>query len=94
MEENKASHRRKYPAAAPIGGIFVVLALIGLITVVSFSIQATTRLLDNSKEKEQFQQVILPVLMFDPVPFTEPAEPGRSGAAEKLHLVRPGGQSG
>lgn len=65
---------RKYTAAVPIGGIFVLLALIGLITVIMFSVQATERLIDNSKEKEMFGNLILPVLMFDPVPFENPSE--------------------
>lgn len=65
---------RKYTAAVPIGGVFVLLALIGLITVIMFSVQATERLIDNSKEKEMFGNLILPVLMFDPVPFEDPSE--------------------
>ena len=59
--------RRKY--AAPIGGIFVILALVGLVTVIVFSVQFTRKALDNSNEKRRFEQMILPVVMFDPVPF-------------------------
>lgn len=72
MRSNGGS--RKYTAAVPIGGVFVLLALIGLITVIMFSVQATERLIDNSKEKEMFGNLILPVLMFDPVPFENPSE--------------------
>jgi len=59
--------RRRY--AAPVGGIFVVLALIGAITVVVASIQLTLRVLDNSSEKEEIQNIIRPVVMFNPAPF-------------------------
>ena len=72
--KNKRHREHRHSLAAPIGGLFVVLAAIGLITVITFSLRATERLLDNSKSKEEFARVILPVLMFDPVPFESPAE--------------------
>lgn len=65
-------HRSKY--AAPIGGIFVILAVIGIITVIITSIGLTRTALDNSKEKERFEHLIRPVLMFDPVPFESPTQ--------------------
>lgn len=72
----KSPGHRKHSAAVPIGGLFVFLALIGLVTVVMFSIRATERLIDNSKEKERFENILLPVIMFDPVPFEDPNEIG------------------
>lgn len=74
MEENKTPSRRRSHAAAPLGGIFVVLAIIGLITVIQFTFHATERLLDNSSEKEEFERILLPVLTFDPIPFENPNE--------------------
>lgn len=74
MEEKAKKHKGHNSLAAPIGGLFVLLAAIGLITVITFSVQATERLLDNSKAKENFERIILPVLMFDPVPFEDPSE--------------------
>ena len=74
----KASRRRnrKISAAVPLGGAFVLLALIGLITVIVFGVRATESLIDNSKQKEEFADIIMPVLMFDPVPFEDPNEMG------------------
>lgn len=69
-------HKRKYSAAVPIGGFFVLLAVIGLITVIVFGVRATENLIDNSKQKKEFENKILPVLMFDPVPFENPNEMG------------------
>lgn len=61
--------KRRRPYAATIGGVFVLLALIGMITVIGFCIRGTASILDNSKEKKAFEDVIMPVLMFDPVPY-------------------------
>ena len=70
------TRKRKYSAAVPIGGFFVLLAVIGLITVIVFGVRATENLIDNSKQKKEFENIILPVLMFDPVPFEDPNEMG------------------
>lgn len=64
-----ATKRRKRRYAVPIGGIFILLALLGLIGIVWGSISLTGRVLDNSREKQQMEDIIRPVLMFDPVPF-------------------------
>lgn len=74
MQQAKKKRQGKYHNATVVGGIFAVLAIIGLITVIMVSVKATTQILDNSKEKEKFSQIILPVLMFDPVPFENAAD--------------------
>ena len=55
---------------------YAALAVIGLITVIVFGVRATENLIDNSKQKQEFEKIILPVLMFDPVPFEDPNEMG------------------
>ncbi|MEM1484686.1 hypothetical protein V6615_07355 [Oscillospiraceae bacterium PP1C4] len=65
---------RKNKYAAPVGGIFIFLAVLGLIALTVFCVDFTRSLLDNSKEKQKFEQIILPVLMFDPVPFEKAAD--------------------
>ena len=72
----KAKKRRKHAAAAPLGMILSVLAVIGLVNVIFFGVHFTERLIDNSAKKEEFGDIILPVLMFDPVPFENPNEMG------------------
>ena len=64
--------KRKYTAS--IGGVFVLLAVIGVMTVVVISLQLTNRVLDNSREKKMFEDIIRPVMMFDPAPFESPAD--------------------
>lgn len=63
-EQNKA--QRKFPAAVIVGAVTVLLAIIGLITVVTACVRLGARLLDNSAEKERFEQTLFPVVMFDP----------------------------
>lgn len=67
-------HNRKHRYAASVGGVFVLLAVIGIITVIVVSLSLTAKVLDNSNEKERFAKIIQPVIMFDPVPFDSPAD--------------------
>ena len=66
---NRKYRRRKYRSAAPLGGALLLLAAIGVITVIVLSIQLTSRMLDNTGQKDMFARLITPVVMFDPVPF-------------------------
>ncbi|GHU80362.1 hypothetical protein FACS1894191_5530 [Clostridia bacterium] len=65
---------RKHRHASSIGGVFVLLAVIGVVTVIVLSLQLTYRVLDNSREKTMFEDIVRPVMMFDPVPFESAAE--------------------
>ena len=66
----KRPRRRKY--AAPVGGAFIALAVIGIVTVIVLSIRLTVSFLDNDREKQMFESFIRPVVMFNPLPFEEP----------------------
>lgn len=76
----KKQRRRRF--AAPIGGLFVILAAIGVVTVVISSIRLTASFLDNDREKKRFENIIRPVVMFNPVPFETPA------AIDMMDLLR------
>lgn len=65
---------RKHRYAASVGGVFVLLTVVGIITVIVASLQLTAKVLDNSGEKERFSRIIQPVIMFDPVPFESPED--------------------
>jgi len=71
MATASRSHRRR-KAAAPIGAIFILLAAIGLIAVLVFTVGLTKDFVDNKAQKTEFEEMIRPVLMFDPVPFEDP----------------------
>ncbi|MCI8653139.1 MAG: hypothetical protein HFF11_05520 [Angelakisella sp.] len=66
----RAGRRNRY--AAPIGGVFIILCLVGFFTVASFCLNTTKNLLDNSARKKEFERMLLPVVIFDPVPFENP----------------------
>lgn len=74
MEYNslRAVHkRRRNRAAAPVGALVLMLAAAGLCTLVMLGINLTNQILDNSQEKQKFEKIIQPVLMFDPPPFED-----------------------
>lgn len=64
--------QRKHKYAASIGGVFILLALIGVITVIVASLNLTGRVLDNSRQLTMFEDIVRPVMMFDPMPFETP----------------------
>lgn len=66
----RSSRRNRY--AAPIGGVFIILCFVGFFTVASFCLNTTKSLLDNSARKKEFERMLLPVVIFDPVPFENP----------------------
>jgi len=71
------SKRRRY--AAPIGGLFIALAVIGVATVVFLAVRLTIMAIDNTSEKEMFGDIIMPVVMFNPPPFERPTDIEMSG---------------
>lgn len=72
--QNKPKPKRKHRAAAPLAGLFVLLALVGVVTVVVQSIRLTTSFLDNDAEKQMFEDIIRPLVMFNPMPFEDASE--------------------
>ena len=84
MTENKRSSvvrstisRRKRKNLGAIGLVVFVLALVGVIFIGKMSIDLTSHILDNTKEKERLENFILPVIMFDPLTFdlSDPEQP-------------------
>jgi len=70
----KAGINKRRRFVAPIGGAFLVLAFVGLVTLIVTSIALTGRILDNRGDKELLENIIRPVLMWDPPPFENPAD--------------------
>ncbi len=63
------SYYRKSRAAAPVGAVVILLALVGVVSLITILVQWITGLQDNSSERGKLEQLILPVLMFDPISF-------------------------
>jgi len=57
---------------AVIGAVFVILCLIGLYNVIAYCYGVTSNILQNTAQKEKFEKMLLPVVMFDPVEFEDP----------------------
>ena len=72
MADTTARSGRRRKGAAPIGAIFIALAAIGLAAVLIFTVSLTKRFVDNTAQKTELEEMIRPVLMFDPVPYEDP----------------------
>ncbi len=68
MANNK---KGKNKLAFPIGIIAGILAVIGLITVINFTVDTIANFTDNSAEKAEYEEMLKPVVMFDPDPFDD-----------------------
>lgn len=66
-----AKSKNKNRLAFPIGIIAAVLAVIGLITVIRFSADTIQNFSDKTAEKKEYEEMLTPVVMFDPDPFDD-----------------------
>lgn len=66
--------RRSHRHFAPLGFAMMIFAVIGLIWVVFFCVNLTSKLLDNTREKTKFERILYPVVMFDPGAFDNPSQ--------------------
>ncbi len=64
-------NKRRRPIAAVLGFLILVFTVIGLFSTVIWGVKLTARILDNTSQKQEFERIIYPVLMFDPVPFED-----------------------
>lgn len=71
MAKTKKSKGGKNSLAFPIGVIASILALVGLITVISFGINTVKNISDKTAEKKEYETILAPVVMFDPDPFDD-----------------------
>jgi len=62
---------KKNKLAFPIGVIAFVLAIIGFITVINFTVDTVKNLADNTADKKAYEKMLAPVVMFDPDPFDD-----------------------
>lgn len=63
--------KNKNKLAFPIGIIAAVLAVIGLITVIKFTADTVQNFSDKTAEKKEYEEMLTPVIMFDPDPFDD-----------------------
>lgn len=63
--------KRKNKFAFPIGVIALILAIVGAVTVVKFTMGSVKNITDNSAKKAEYEKFLKPVVMFDPDPFDD-----------------------
>lgn len=61
----------RFRMAAPLGFIVLVLAVVGLVSVIIAGIRTVERAMDNTELKEELYEFLLPVMQYDPEPFTD-----------------------
>lgn len=57
-----------------LGAVFLVFAIIGVFTVVNAAVRGTRDIIGRTAEKESIAAFLKPVVMFDPVPFSDLSE--------------------
>lgn len=63
--------RKKNKFAFTVGVIAIILAIIGLITVIRFGINVVNDKKNKAAEKAEYEEFLRPVVMFDPDPFDD-----------------------
>ncbi len=63
----KAKHRRQNIAV--FGAITIIFAIIGLVSTTMFSVNFVRSIFSNEKQIENFENIILPLVILDPPPF-------------------------
>ncbi len=71
MPRKKQKNGKKNALAFPIGIIASILAVIGLIAVINFSIDTVRNFTDKTAQKQEYEEMLTPVVMFDPDPFDD-----------------------
>ncbi|MBO5859367.1 MAG: hypothetical protein J6R20_06280, partial [Clostridia bacterium] len=67
----KTNKSGKNKLAFPIGIIVLILAIVGTVSTVRFAADSVKKLTDNSADKQKYEQMLKPVVMFDPDPFDD-----------------------
>ena len=66
-----ANNKTKNKLAFPVGIIAGILAIVGLVTVINFTVDKINDLTDKTAEKAEYEEMLKPVVMFDPNPFDD-----------------------
>ncbi len=64
-------NKRKRPIAAILGFLIMLFTVIGIVTTIVGAVNLVKGLFDDSDKYIQYERTIYPVVMFDPVPFSD-----------------------
>lgn len=70
-EKQKKRSGRKSRAALPVGLLVVLLAAIGLVTVVMAAVNGIGTAIDKSRNYEEYEKILTPVMLIDPDTFDD-----------------------
>lgn len=70
-ETTNKKHKGTHKLAFPIGCIIVLLAAIGLVTVVISAVNGIDTAIDKSKHYEEYEKILAPVFLIDPDNFDD-----------------------
>ena len=71
MPVESSGHDRKKKLYFVSGVIIMILAIIGLISAISFSVDKIKAFADNTQQKNEFAKFIYPIVICDPAPFDQ-----------------------
>jgi len=64
-------NKRKRPAAAILGFLIILFTVIGIVTTIVGAVNLVKNVFDDSDDYIEYERAIYPVVMFDPVPFSD-----------------------
>ena len=70
-ETTNKKHKGTHKLAFPIGCIIILLAAIGLVTVVISAVNGIDTAIDKSKHYEEYEKILTPVVLIDPDTFDD-----------------------
>ena len=70
-ETTNKKHKGTHKLAFPIGCIIILLAAIGLVTVVISAVNGIDAVVDKSKHYEEYEKILTPVVLIDPDTFDD-----------------------
>ena len=72
MAEAKAKkHKGTHKAAFPVGSLIIILAAIGIVTIVVSAVKGIGTAIDKSKHYEEYNTILTPVVLIDPDTFDD-----------------------
>lgn len=69
--KEKTNKSSKSKLAFPIGIIVLILAVVGAVSTVKFAADSIKKMADDTADKQKYEQMLKPVVMFDPDPFDD-----------------------
>lgn len=72
MAENKQrKHKSTHKAAFPVGSLVIILAAIGLVTVIVSAVKGIDTAIEKNKHYEEYNTILAPVVLIDPDTFDD-----------------------